>query len=74
MLKLVYASFHDGIKANTVVNPTNAYAPFGAEYNRNTVTYGVFGGYQVLNRDNLGLAVELGYDDFGRMNSKMLVK
>ena len=64
------ASFHDGIKANTVVNPTNAYAPFGAEYNRNTVTYGVFGGYQVLNRDNLGLAVELGYDDFGRMKFK----
>ena len=64
------ASFHDGIKANTVVNPTNAYSEFGAGYNRNSVTYGVFGGYQVLNRDNLGLAVELGYDDFGRVKFK----
>ena len=33
-------------------------------------TYGVFGGYQILNRDNLGLAVELGYDDFGRAKFK----
>ncbi len=29
-----------------------------------------FGGYQILNRDNLGLAVELGYDDFGRVKFK----
>ena len=64
------ASFHDGIKANSVANPTNTYAKFGAGYNRNSVTYGVFGGYQVLNRDNLGLAVELGYDDFGRVKFK----
>ena len=68
--KAGYASFHDGIKANTVANPTNEYAPFGDGYNRNTVTYGVFGGYQVLNRDNLGLAVELGYDDFGRAKAR----
>ncbi|SUU34879.1 OmpA domain-containing protein [Actinobacillus seminis] len=33
---------------------------------RNSVTYGVFGGYQVVNQNGLGLAVELGYDDFGR--------
>ena len=39
-------------------------------YHRNSVTYGVFGGYQILNRDNLGLAVELGYDDFGRVKFK----
>ena len=65
-VKAGQASFHDGIKANTVVNSTNAYSDFGAGYNRNSFTYGVFGGYQILNRDNLGLAVELGYDDFGR--------
>ena len=65
-VKAGQASFHDGIKANTVVNPTNAYSDFGPGYHRNSVTYGVFGGYQILNRDNLGLAVELGYDDFGR--------
>ena len=69
-VKAGQASFHDGIKANTVVNPTNEYSEFGAGYNRNSVTYGVFGGYQVLNRDNLGLAVELGYDDFGRVKFK----
>ena len=69
-VKAGQASFHDGIKANSVANPTNSKAPFGAGYNRNSVTYGVFGGYQVLNRDNLGLAVELGYDDFGRVKFK----
>ena len=63
------ASFHDGIKANTdATNPRSL--GFGAGYNRNSVTYGVFGGYQILNRDNLGLAVELGYDDFGRAKFK----
>ena len=56
--KVGQASFHDGIKDNL------------GSYHRNSVTYGVFGGYQVLNRDNLGLAVELGYDDFGRVKFK----
>ena len=69
-VKAGQASFHDGIKANTVVHPTNAYSDFGPGYNRNSFTYGVFGGYQILNRDNLGLAVELGYDDFGRVKFK----
>ena len=69
-VKAGQASFHDGIKANTVVNSTNDYSAFGAGYNRNSFTYGVFGGYQILNRDNLGLAVELGYDDFGRAKFK----
>ncbi|OOF70714.1 porin OmpA [Rodentibacter caecimuris] len=58
--KAGWASFHDGL---------NQYdSKYDGDYgvNRNSVTYGVFGGYQVLNRDNLGLAVELGYDDFGR--------
>ena len=63
------ASFHDGIKSNTdATNPRSL--NFGNGYHRNSVTYGVFGGYQVLNRDNLGLAVELGYDDFGRAKFK----
>lgn len=66
-IKAGQASFHDGINANSVSNSTNPKAPFGAGYHRNSFTYGVFGGYQILNRDNLGLAVELGYDDFGRV-------
>ena len=68
-VKAGQASFHDGIKANTdATNPRSL--GFGTSYNRNSVTYGVFGGYQILNRDNLGLAVELGYDDFGRVKFK----
>ena len=58
--KVGQASFHDGIKDNL------------GSYHRNSVTYGVFGGYQILNRDNLGLAVELGYDDFGRVKGRSL--
>ena len=54
-VKAGQASFHDGIREH---------AP---GYHRNSFTYGVFGGYQILNQDNLGLAVELGYDDFGRV-------
>ena len=68
-VKAGQASFHDGIKANTdATNPRSL--GFGNGYNRNSFTYGVFGGYQILNRDNLGLAVELGYDDFGRVKFK----
>ena len=71
------ASFHDGIKSNTdATNPRSL--KFGNGYHRNSVTYGVFGGYQVLNQDNFGLAVEAGYDDFGRVkflrNGKTNVK
>ena len=61
-VKAGQASFHDGIKDNL------------GSYHRNSVTYGVFGGYQILNRDNLGLAVELGYDDFGRVKGRDLGK
>ena len=60
--KVGQASFHDGIKDNL------------GSYHRDSVTYGVFGGYQILNRDNLGLAVELGYDDFGRVKGRDLGK
>ena len=67
--KAGYASFHDGIRANTdATNPRSL--GFGTGYNRNSVTYGVFGGYQILNQDKLGLAVEAGYDDFGRAKFK----
>ena len=72
-VKAGQASFHDGIKANTdASNPRSL--DFGTGYHRNSVTYGVFGGYQILNRDNLGLAVELGYDDFGRVKGRDLGK
>ncbi|THA09608.1 porin OmpA [Rodentibacter pneumotropicus] len=60
--KAGWASFHDGIKYHAD-NTQHG-------YNRNSVTYGVFGGYQILNRNNFGLAVELGYDDFGRVKFK----
>nr|AIC32855.1 haemagglutinin [Avibacterium paragallinarum] len=53
--KAGWASFHDGL--NQFENSQNAYGTL-----RNSVTYGVFGGYQIT--DNF--AVELGYDDFGR--------
>nr|WP_209481756.1 porin OmpA [Haemophilus influenzae] len=58
-VKAGQASFHDGIKR-----------AYNNAYHRNSFTYGVFGGYQILNRDNLGLAVELGYDDFGRVKGR----
>ncbi|WP_048951987.1 porin OmpA [Haemophilus influenzae] len=61
-VKAGQASFHDGVRALARENNDG--------YHRNSFTYGVFGGYQILNRDNLGLAVELGYDDFGRVKFK----
>ncbi|MFU2059247.1 porin OmpA [Avibacterium volantium] len=51
--KAGWASFHDGY---------GQLEGTGYGYLRNSVTYGVFGGYQIT--DNF--AVELGYDDFGR--------
>ncbi len=61
-VKAGQASFHDGVRALARENNEG--------YHRNSFTYGVFGGYQILNQDNLGLAVELGYDDFGRVKFK----
>ncbi|EEP47951.1 TPA: porin OmpA [Haemophilus influenzae] len=61
-VKAGQASFHHDVRANA---KENLYA-----YYRNSFTYGVFGGYQVLNRNNLGLALELGYDDFGRLKGR----
>ncbi|WP_118795692.1 porin OmpA [Haemophilus haemolyticus] len=65
-VKAGQASFHDGIRAQAREN--------NAGYHRNSFTYGVFGGYQILNQDNLGLAVELGYDDFGRAKGRQAGK
>ncbi|VTU08348.1 major outer membrane protein [Actinobacillus indolicus] len=55
--KAGWASFHDGIQQLD--------AKHGGKFgiNKNSVTYGVFGGYQII--DNL--AVELGYDYYGRV-------
>ncbi|QLB41588.1 porin OmpA [Mannheimia pernigra] len=70
--KAGWASFHHGVKqfdskyaGSTRYNLFNADKGFGI--NRNSVTYGVFGGYQILNQNNVGLALELGYDYFGRV-------
>lgn len=62
-VKAGQGSFHDGINNNGAIKQD---LELGYGHRRNTFTYGVFGGYQILNQDNLGLAVELGYDDFGR--------
>ena len=59
--KAGWASFHDGIEQLDAAK--------GGKYgiNRNSVTYGVFGGYQILNQNQFGLAAELGYEQFGRV-------
>ncbi|HHE9444254.1 TPA: porin OmpA [Haemophilus influenzae 10810] len=62
-VKAGQGSFHDGINNNGAIKEDLS-ASYG--YRRNTFTYGVFGGYQILNQDNFGLAAELGYDNFGR--------
>ncbi|OOS01827.1 porin OmpA [Canicola haemoglobinophilus] len=56
--KAGWASFHDGF-TQLETDKTGTL--------RNSVTYGVFGGYQIT--DNF--AVELGYDDFGRAKGRV---
>ncbi|WP_448906233.1 porin OmpA [Haemophilus parahaemolyticus] len=48
---------------------------YGGAYsiNKNTLTTGIFGGYQILNQDNFGLATELGYDYFGRVRGNAAI-
>ncbi|MFA9500844.1 porin OmpA [Mannheimia sp. E30BD] len=66
--KAGWASFHDGLtQFDHKDNGHNG--QFGI--NRNSVTYGVFGGYQIANQNNVGLAVELGYDYFGRVRGNV---
>ncbi|MDG6881861.1 Outer membrane protein P5 precursor [Phocoenobacter uteri] len=55
-----WASFHDGIK--DITDPAEKTGVY-----KNSVTYGVFGGYQILNNGTTGLAAELAYDDFGTL-------
>ncbi|HIF5503860.1 TPA: porin OmpA [Pasteurella multocida] len=64
--KAGWASFHDGLnQAKYLEAPETTFG-----FKRNSVTYGVFGGYQIT--DNF--AVELGYDDFGRAKLRMAEK
>ncbi|WGE83290.1 porin OmpA [Actinobacillus equuli] len=68
--KAGWASFHEGVRQfnHKYANDTrynNETTELGI--NRNSVTYGVFGGYQILNQNNFGLAAELGYDYYGRV-------
>ncbi|MDU8924355.1 porin OmpA [Pasteurellaceae bacterium LIM206] len=53
-----WATTRDGI--DHVKQELNA-----TESKKNQATYGVFGGYQILNQNNFGLAAELGYDYYG---------
>lgn len=66
--KAGWASFHDGL-TQFDASKSEGNGINGQRYgvNRNSVTYGVFGGYQILNQANFGLATELGYDYFGRV-------
>ncbi|MDP8161740.1 porin OmpA [Pasteurella skyensis] len=54
--KAGWASFHDGFKQ---------FESRQQDAHTNSFTYGVFGGYQILNNGTFGLATELAYDDFG---------
>lgn len=68
--KAGWANFRDGLTqfdSKSATFGTNAAINAnGYGVNKNSVTYGVFGGYQILNQDNFGLAAELGYDYYGR--------
>nr|AEC04329.1 outer membrane protein A [Pasteurella multocida] len=64
--KAGWASFHDGLNQFKDLNDEDA--TFG--FKRNSVTYGVFGGYQITDT----FAVELGYDDFGRAKLRVAEK
>lgn len=63
--KAGWASFHDGLTQFDAKK--NQGEGFGI--NRNSVTYGVFGGYQITSN----LAVETGYDYFGRVRGNATV-
>lgn len=69
--KAGWANFRDGLTqfdAKSATFGTNSkVSGKGYGVNKNSVTYGVFGGYQILNQDNFGLATELGYDYYGRV-------
>ncbi|WGE89282.1 porin OmpA [Actinobacillus arthritidis] len=67
--KAGWATLHEGVRQFNHKYENDARYQNGkrdAGINRNSVTYGVFGGYQILNQNNFGLATELGYDFYGR--------
>ncbi|WGE79127.1 porin OmpA [Actinobacillus equuli] len=67
--KAGWATLHEGVRQFNQKYENDARYQNGttdAGINRNSVTYGVFGGYQILNQNNFGLAAELGYDFYGR--------
>ncbi len=51
-----WSSLHDGL--DQLKSPETS-------VKTNSATYGVFGGYQILNNGTFGLSTELAYDDFG---------
>ena len=57
-----WSAMHNGVK--------RVAAQEDVGFNRNSVTYGVFGGYQILNQNNFGLAAEAGYDFFGKNRTR----
>lgn len=65
--KAGWASFHHGVSQfdYAKVKKDGSRGPYGV--NRNSVTYGVFAGYQIASH----LAVEAGYDYFGRVRGNM---
>lgn len=72
--KAGWATVRDGLtQFNSKSAPTNEAWNDGQGYgiNRNSVTYGVYGGYQFLNAGNFGLAGEVGYDYYGRVRGNV---
>lgn len=67
--KAGWATFHNDVNQldSKYANDSRYAGPTAYGINRNSVTYGVFGGYQII--DNL--AVELGYDYFGRVRGNV---
>ncbi|WP_162911151.1 outer membrane beta-barrel protein, partial [Azohydromonas sediminis] len=70
--KVGQSSFHHGVN-QLKSGHDDRYNDKTRKYgiNRNSVTYGVFGGYQILNQNNFGLAAELGYDYYGRVRGNV---
>ena len=68
--KAGWATVRDGLtQFDAKSAPTSETWNDGKGYgvNRNSVTYGVYGGYQLLNTGKFGLAGEVGYDYYGRV-------
>ncbi|ANF69852.1 hypothetical protein A6043_00010 [[Haemophilus] ducreyi] len=72
--KAGWASFHRGINQfdNKYKNRKHTAVMKEEKLNirRDSVTYGVFAGYQIFNQNKAGLAAELGYDYYGQLSAK----